>query len=229
MGAGGCIVPPETYFEKIQAVLRKHDVLLVADEVICGFGRTGRYWGSQSFGLRPDILTCAKALSASFLPISAVMVNEKVFQGIAEGSSAVGTWGHGFTYSGHPVAAAVALETLRIYDEENLIEHAATMGALMQRGLRERFAGHPLVGEVRGVGMVAALELVADKAAKRALDPVGTLGGRLNAEMQALGVICRNMGDALAVCPPLIITDAEIDAILDRLARSLDTVAREVL
>ncbi|MFZ6761793.1 aspartate aminotransferase family protein [Pseudoroseomonas sp. WGS1072] len=229
MGAGGCIVPPETYFEKIQAVLRKHDVLLVADEVICGFGRTGRYWGSQSFGLRPDILTCAKALSASFLPISAVMVNERVYEALAEGSDQVGTWGHGFTYSGHPVAAAVALETLRIYDEENLIEHAATMGALMQRGLRERFAGHPLVGEVRGVGLVAAVEFAADKAAKRSFDPALKVGPRLVRMAEEEGLILRAlMNDSIAFSPPLIIAAAEVEEMLERFGRAVERLTAEL-
>ena len=154
MGAGGVIVPPATYFEKIQAVLKKHDVLFVADEVICGFWRTGNYWGCQTFGITPDILACAKALSASFLPIRRCMVNERVFQGMADGSASIGTLGHGFTYSGHPVPAAVAVETLKIYDEMDIADHVRTIGAHMQKRLRERFADHPLVGEVRGVGLV---------------------------------------------------------------------------
>ena len=128
MGAGGVIVPPRTYYEKIQAVCRKYDVLFVADEVICGFGRTGNYWGSQTMNIEPDILSCAKALSSSYLPISAVMVNERVFQGLAEESHKIGTFGHGFTYSGHPVAAAVAVETLKIYDEIKVVDHVRTRG-----------------------------------------------------------------------------------------------------
>jgi 4-aminobutyrate--pyruvate transaminase len=171
MGAGGVILPPATYFEKIQAVLRRHDVLLVADEVIAGFGRTGNYWGSQTFGMQPDILTCAKALSSSFLPISAVMVNERVFEGLADGSSSLGTFGHGFTYSGHPVPAAVAVETLKIYDEMDI--WWATSGAWRPPAgrLRERFADHPLVGEVRGIGLIGAVEFVEDKPARRNFDP----------------------------------------------------------
>ncbi|MCK8786636.1 aspartate aminotransferase family protein [Roseomonas sp. NAR14] len=229
MGAGGVILPPATYFEKIQAVLRKYDVLLVADEVICGFGRTGNYWGSQTYGIQPDILTCAKALSASFLPISAVMVNDRVFQGLAEGSSQVGTFGHGFTYSGHPVSAAVAIETLRIYDEMNLVEHAATVGAHMQAGLRERFAEHPLVGEVRGTGLIAGVELVEDKAARRNFDPARKLGARLMALGEQNGVILRAMpGDSIGFSPPLVITEAEVDEMLDRFGRALDALAVEI-
>ncbi len=142
MGAGGVIVPPRGYFEKIQAVLRSYDVLLIADEVICGFGRTGNYWGSQTFGIEPDILTCAKALSSAYLPISAVMVNERVFQALAGESHEIGTFGHGYTYSGHPVPAAVAIETLKIYDEMDIVGSARASAPHMQAELRRRFAGH---------------------------------------------------------------------------------------
>jgi len=229
LGAGGVIVPPATYYEKIQAVLKKHDVLFVADEVICGFGRTGNYWGSQTFGIAPDILVCAKALSSSYLPISAVMVNEKVFQGIAEGSSTVGTWGHGFTYSGHPVAAAVAIETLKIYDEINLIEHVRAVGPHLQSELRRRFADHPLVGEVRGVGMVAAMELVADKAARKNFEPARKVGPRLLKHGEEHGVILRAMiNDSIGFSPPLIITKEEVDEMLDRVAKSLDGLSVEL-
>src|SRR5690606_38931989 len=150
MGAGGVIVPPATYYEKIQAVLKKHDVLFIADEVICGFGRTGNYWGCQTFNITPDIITCAKALSASFLPISAVMVNEKIWQAMLLESEKIGTFGHGYTYSGHPVPAAVAVETLKIYDEIDLVGHVRKVGPVMQAGLR-KLGEHPLIGEVRGI------------------------------------------------------------------------------
>ena len=171
MGAGGVIVPPRTYFPKIQAVLRKYDVLLVADEVICGFWRTGNYWGSQTLDMQPDIIVCAKAMSASYLPISAVMVNDRVFQALAKESNEIGTFGHGFTYSGHPVPAAVAIETLKIYDEMNIGAHVGTVGPHMQNELRRRFADHQLVGEVRGVGLIAAIELVADKEKHQNFEP----------------------------------------------------------
>ena len=156
MGAGGVIVPPKGYYEKIQAVCAKYDMLFVADEVICGFGRTGNVWGSQTMNIKPDILTCAKALSASFLPISAVMVNEKVYQALMSESDKIGTWGHGFTYSGHPVAAAVALEAQKIYDEMDLFGHAKRMSPIFTRHIQS-FADHPLVGaaEQLGVDVVA--------------------------------------------------------------------------
>ena len=223
MGAGGVIVPPPTYYEKIQAVLKRHDVLFVADEVICGFWRTGNYWGSQTMGIEPDIMVCAKALSSSFLPISAVMVNERVFQGIAEGSSTVGTWGHGFTYSGHPVPAAVAIETLKIYDETEIGAHVKRVGPHLQRQLRERFADHPLIGEVRGIGMVAAVELVADRETRTCFDPARKVGARLSKLGEENGLILRSLpGDSMAFSPPLIITEEEVDEMFDRFGRALD-------
>jgi len=229
MGAGGVIVPPRTYWEKIQAVLRKHDVLLVADEVICGFGRTGNYWGCQTFDIQPDILTCAKALSSSFLPISGVLINETVYQGIAEGSSTIGTWGHGFTYSGHPVPAAVAIETLKIYDETNIIEHVQKVGPYMQAALRERFAEHPLVGEVRGVGMVAAIELVADKAKHQNFEPTRRVGARLMKLGEEHGVILRALAnDVIAFSPPLVITEGEVDEMIERTAKALDALTVDI-
>jgi 4-aminobutyrate---pyruvate transaminase len=226
MGAGGVIVPPRGYFEKIQAVLRKYDVLLVADEVICGFFRTGAYWGSQTLNIEPDILTCAKALSSSYLPISAVMVNDRVFQALAKESHEIGTFGHGFTYSGHPVPAAVAVETLKIYDELNMLDHVAQVGPYLQNALRRRFADHPLVGEVRGVGLIAAVELVADKATHTNFDPKAKVGARLNKLMEEHGVIGRVVaGDSLCFSPPLIITEPEIDEMLDRIGRAFDDLS----
>ncbi len=229
MGAGGVILPPRGYFEAIQEVLRRHDVLLVADEVICGFGRTGNYWGCQTVGAVPDILTCAKALSASYLPISAVLVNEAVFQALAKESHAIGTFGHGYTYSGHPVPAAVAVETLKIYDEMDIVHHVQEVGAHMQSELRRRFGQHELVGEVRGVGLIAAVELVADQAARRNFDPALKMGLRLSKLCEQHGVIARGLpNDSLAFSPPLIITAAEIDEMLDRVGRALDELTVQV-
>ena len=229
MGAGGVIVPPRGYFPKIQAVLRKYDVLLVADEVICGFWRTGSYWGSQTFGVKPDILTCAKALSSSYLPISAVMVNERVFEGLAKQSHEIGTFGHGFTYSGHPVPAAVAIETLKIYDELDIGAHVREVGAHMQAELRRRFADHELVGEVRGAGLIGAVELVADKASKRKFDPAAKVSPRWTKLVEGQGVITRAVpGEILCFSPPLIITKAEVDEMLDRVGRALDELTVQI-
>jgi 4-aminobutyrate---pyruvate transaminase len=223
MGAGGVIVPPAGYFPKIQAVLRKYDVLLVADEVICGFWRTGAYWGSQTFDIAPDIVVCAKALSSSFLPISAVMVNDVVFQALAKESHEIGTFGHGFTYSGHPVPAAVAIETLKLYDELEIGAHVGSVGPYMQAELRRRFADHPLVGEIRGCGLIAAVELVADKASHKNFDPKSKVGPRLTRMCEENGVIVRVVtNDSLCLSPPLVIAKEEISEMLDRVAKSLD-------
>jgi 4-aminobutyrate--pyruvate transaminase len=228
MGAGGVLVPPKGYFEAIQPVLKKYDVLLVADEVICGFWRTGNYWGSQTFGVDPDMLVCAKALSSAYLPISAVLVNDRVFQALADESHAIGTFGHGFTYSGHPVPAAVAVETLRIYDEERIGEHVVEVGAYMQRGLHDRFGEHELVGEVRGAGLIGAIELIADKEQRLNFDPALKMGPRAQKIAEGRGVIARAApNDTLAFSPPLIISKAEIDEVLDGMLAALDELAEQ--
>ena len=229
MGAGGVILPPATYFAKICAVLQKHDILLVADEVICGFGRTGNYWGTETFGMQPDIITCAKALSASYLPISATVVSEKVFRPIAAESHRIGTFGHGYTYSGHPVPAAVAIEALKIYDEIDLVGHVREVGPFMQSELRRRFADHELVGEVRGTGLIGAVELVADKAARQNFDPALKMGPRLVKLGEAHGIISRGLpSDTIAFSPPLIITEAEITEMLDRMEAALNELTVQV-
>jgi 4-aminobutyrate--pyruvate transaminase len=220
MGAGGVLVPPATYFEKVQAVLRKYEVLLIADEVICGFCRTGEMFGSTTFGLQPDILTAAKALSSGYVPISAVMVSEQVHAAVAANSGKIGTFGHGFTYSGHPVTAAVALETLRIYEDEQVLAHVQAVAPQFQAGLR-RYAGHPHVGEVRGVGLIGALELAADPAKRMPFDAAMKAGARLAELALQEGLIMRAMGDAVAFCPPLIITPAQIDEMFERFDRAM--------
>ncbi len=221
MGAGGVILPPATYFEKIQAVLRKYDVLLVADEVICGFGRTGNLWGSQTFAMKPDLLTCAKGLSSGYLPISALMVSQEIYEAVRDHSAKIGVFGHGYTYSGHPVSAAVALEAIHIYEERNLLDHVRAAAPRLQQGLRA-FADHPLVGEVRGIGLIGAVELVKDKDARAPFDPVGRVGPELVARAQEQGLILRAMGDSIAFSPPLVISGAEIDEMLERFGRALD-------
>ncbi len=224
MGAGGVIVPPRTYWEKIQQVLGKYDVLLVADEVICGFGRTGNMFGCQTFDIKPDIMTMAKALSSGYQPISAVMISDQVYQVIADNTAKIGTFGHGFTYSGHPVAAAVALETLKIYEERDIVGQVRRVGPRLQEGLR-RYADHPLVGEVRGVGLIAGVELVADRASKAPFDPAGKVGAYFAGRAEAHGLIIRNLMDTIGVCPPLIITEDQIDALLERFGKAMDDTA----
>ncbi len=223
-GAGGVIVPPEGYWKKIQAVLKKYDVLLIADEVITGFGRTGNLFGSQTFGLEPDIMTLAKQLSGAYMPISAVMVSDAIYQAIADNSAKLGNFGHGYTYSAHPVSAAVALETLKIYEETDIVGHVRAVAPRLQEGLR-RFADHPLVGEVRGLGLIAAVELVADRKTKAPFEPIGKVGAYFTARAQAHGVIFRNLGDSIACCPPMIISAAEIDELLAGFGRALEETA----
>ena len=226
-GAGGVIIPPATYFEKIQTVCKRHDVLMIADEVICGFGRTGNFWGSQTFGINPDIMTMAKGLSSGYQPIGAVMIAEKVYQAIADESAKIGVFGHGFTYGGHPVPCAVALETLAIYQERDIVGRARALTPRFQAGLKA-LAAHPLVGEARGVGMVGAIEIVADKAAKSPFPPAGRGGATVLSFAHQEGLIARQMGDAIALSPPLVITEAEIDDLLARLARALDKAAEQL-
>jgi 4-aminobutyrate--pyruvate transaminase len=221
MGAGGVILPPATYWEKVQAVLKKYDIMLIADEVICGFGRTGNMWGTTTYGLKPDIISCAKALSASYLPIGAVMVSADVYAALVKQSEKIGVFAHGFTYSGHPVTSAVALETLKIYEETDLISHARKVAPRMQAGLR-RFQDHPLTGEVRGIGLIGAVELVADKAAKTPFDLKANVGGFLAKRAQHHGLIIRPLVDTIAFCPPLIIKEDEIDLMLERFSLALD-------
>jgi 4-aminobutyrate--pyruvate transaminase len=227
MGSGGVIVPPPTYYEKIQAVLKKHDILLVADEVITGFGRTGNMFGSTTMGLVPDMLVCAKGLSSAYLPISALMLNARVFDAIAAESDRVGVFGLSFTYSGHPVAAAVAREALAIYEDRDIVGHVRRVGPHMQKGLR-KFRDHPLVGEVRGLGLVAGVELVADKATHAPFDKALAVGPYCNARAEEHGLIVRAIGDTISFCPPLIISEAEIDEMLARFGMALDDTAAYV-
>lgn len=226
MGAGGVVTPPATYFEKVQAVLAKHDILFVADEVICGFGRTGEMFGSTTYGIRPDIMVMSKQITSSYVPFSAVMVNERVFGPIADESARIGTFGHGFTAGGHPLGAAVALENLAIIRERDLVANARDVGAHF-RGRLAQLAESPLVGEVRGVGLIAAIELVNDKQSRTAKTP-GQLGGLMNGAMLRNGMISRNMMDAVAFCPPMIITRAQADDMFEIIAKSLREVEAEV-
>lgn len=227
MGAGGVVVPPRTYWEKIQAVLRKYDVLLIADEVICGFGRTGRMFGCETFNIHPDAIVLSKQLTSGYVPMSALLVNERFYAPIAEESGRVGVFGHGFTAGGHPLAAAVALETLKIMKERNLVEHAARVGRFMLERLKA-LESHPLVGEVRGVGLICAVELVLDKKTKKAGNTPGELGALVNAHLTEQGVISRNMLDAIAFCPPLIITEAQVGEMLNAFSRALDAAASQL-
>jgi 4-aminobutyrate---pyruvate transaminase len=220
MGAGGVIPPPKTYWEKVQAVCRRHDVLVIADEVITGFGRTGRMFGSELYEIAPDALVVSKALTSSYVPLSAVVFSDAIYQTVADNSAKIGIFGHGFTASGHPVATAVALENLDILEEKNLVGNAAALSPRFLQRLRS-FADHPYVGEARGVGLIGALELVADKASKAGFAQSGSVGARLAELCHEEGLIIRAIGEIIAFCPPLIITGQEIDEMFERFARAL--------
>jgi 4-aminobutyrate---pyruvate transaminase len=228
MGAGGVMLPPKTYFEKIQKVLKKHNVLLIADEVICGFGRTGQMWGCDTYDIKPDLLTCAKQLSSAYLPIGAVMVTEPVYEAFVEQSRKLGIFGTGNTYGGHPVAAAVALETLKIYEDDDIMGHVRDVSVRFQ----ERLAGlasHPLVGEARGVGLIGGVEIVANKETREQFPPATKAAALVAEKILGEKLIIRPLpGDVIGICPPLIVTDEEIDDIFDRIKRGLDT-AQEAL
>ena len=232
MAAGGVLVPPRTYFEKVQTVLAKYEVLFIADEVVCGFGRTGKPWGSQTFNIKPDTMTLAKALTSSYQPLSAVIIPEKMYAPIMEASRKLGTFGHGYTYSGHPVCTAVGLKTLEIYARDRLFERASQLSPKFQARLRS-FADHPLVGETRGIGLIGAVEFVSNKATKAGFTPAGSIGTYCFERCHVHGLIPRNVGDGIAFCPPLIITEAQIDEMFDKftlaLNETLDYVTREGL
>ncbi|MGH6718990.1 MAG: aspartate aminotransferase family protein [Alphaproteobacteria bacterium] len=225
MGAGGVIVPPATYWGEIQRICRAYDVLLIADEVICGFGRTGRWFGCDTYGIEPDFMTMAKGLSSGYQPISAVMVHDRVAQPIIDKAGEIA---HGMTYSGHPVACAVALKNIEILQREKIVERAgAETGPYFKARLGE-LRDHPLVGEVRGVGMVAAIELAADKRARRPFPKDKSVGLVCRGHATANGLVMRAVGDAMILSPPLVITKAEIDELVRRARAALDTTAKEV-
>ncbi|MFZ0608265.1 MAG: aminotransferase [Xanthobacteraceae bacterium] len=222
MGAGGVIVPPATYFEKIMAVCRKHDVFMISDEVICGFGRLGTTFGCEKLGFEPDSISVAKMLSSAYLPIAGVMIPEIMYQALLIESKKIGVFGHGFTYGGHPVSAAVALKAIEIYARDRVIETAAARALQFQARLKV-LGEHPLVGEARGLGLIGGVELVADKADKRAFDPQHGVGAHAVQFAEAEGLIVRSVGgDVLTLSPPLIITAQETDELFDKLSRALN-------
>ncbi|HEX4555351.1 MAG TPA: aminotransferase [Xanthobacteraceae bacterium] len=222
MGAGGVIVPPKTYFEKIGRVCAAHDLYVISDEVICGFGRLGRNFGCEALGFRPHALSVAKALSSAYLPIAGVMLPEVMYQALLSESRKLGGFHHGFTYSGHPVAAAVAVKTLEIYARDKVFDRAAARIPQFQQHLK-KLGEHPLVGEARGMGLMGGLELVADKRSKRAFDPKQGVAARCVRLAEEEGLIVRAVvGDTVTVCPPLIISADETDELFARLTRALD-------
>ncbi len=221
MGAGGVLVPPDSYFPKINDVLAKYDVRYIADEVICGFGRTGKWFGSQTLGIEPTSVSMAKAITSAYFPLGAITIEEDVYQAMLDASRKIGTFGHGYTYTAHPVGAAVALKTIEILKRDGIIGRAAQLGEIFQARLAA-LGDHPLVGDTRGRGLLGAVEIVADKASKRPFDPAQMVGPKAAEFAQAHGLLIRAMGDALGICPPLIITEAELGEVFDRLEMALD-------
>ena len=223
MGAGGVVVPPKGYFPKVQAILSRYDILFIADEVICGFGRTGEWFGSDLFGIKPDLMTLAKGITSGYLPLSAVMVGDKVAETLIEKG---GEFYHGFTYSCHPVACAVALANIRILEREGLVDRTRTdIGPYFQERLHEAFADHPIVGEVRGVGLIAAIELVEDKATRRRFPNYGEVGARCRNHSFANDLVMRATRDAMVLAPPLVISHDEVDELVRRAKAAIDATA----
>jgi 4-aminobutyrate---pyruvate transaminase len=222
MGAGGVIVPPAGYWEAIQKVLKKYDVLFIADEVICGFGRTGKMFATETFALQPDMITLSKQLSSSYQPISALLINDSVYQPLADESARIGTFGHGVTAAGHPVAAAVALENIAIIEERDLVGNVRALSPRFLERLKT-IEAHPLVVESRGIGLIGAFELKPREGFE-----TGQLGAKLAPLLIEEGVISRAIGDTLAFCPPMIITEEQMDTMFDMVERGLETFQRQL-
>jgi len=226
MGTGGIIPPPEGYWKVIQEVLNRYDILLIADEVVTAFGRTGEYFGCHKYHIKPDLVTIAKGLTSAYLPLSGVIVGERVWNVLEQGTDEFGALGHGWTYSAHPLCAAAANATLDIVEKEDLTGNAKEVGAYFQEQLRETFSAHPMVGEVRGVGLMAALEFMADKSAKAPFEPKQAVGPAVSAACGREGLVARAMphGDILGFAPPLIVTREDIDTIIAKTMTAVDSV-----
>ncbi|MGQ7793889.1 aspartate aminotransferase family protein [Faunimonas sp. B44] len=230
LGTGGIVPPPRTYWDKIQKVLERHDVMLIVDEVVTGFGRLGTMFASERYGLKPDIITIAKGLTSAYAPLSGSIVSQKVWDVLVEGSDRLGVIGHGWTYSAHPLCAAAGVANLKLVDEMGLVANAETVGAYFRKALADAVADHPIVGEVRGDGMLAAVEFVADRGDRLFFDPDLKVGIRIVAALARRGVVGRAMphGDILGFAPPLCLTREEADVIVDATRGAVDEVAREL-
>jgi putrescine aminotransferase len=224
-GAGGVIIPPDTYWPEVNRICRTHDILLIADEVICGFGRTGQMFGSQTYGIEPDMMTMAKGITSGYLPLSATMVNGRVAEVLM---NQTGEFYHGFTYSGHPVACAVALANLDIIAREGLVERADIMGARLREKLHAALGDHPMVGEIRGVGLIGAIELTADKRTRRFFDKRGRVGQICRDYCFDNDLVMRAVRDSLVFSPPLIISESEIDLLAARATRAIEQTYERV-
>lgn len=228
--AGGVIVPPESYFAAITEVLRRYDVMLIADEVVCGFGRLGQRFGTEVFGMEPDLITLAKGITSAYVPLSASLISHRVWEVIAAGEERYGVFGHGYTYTAHPLAAAAALTNLAIIEREGLVDQAAKRGVHLQQRLHEAFDDHPYVGEIRGRGLIAAVEFVSSRQPLRRFDAALQVGARVNQASRRHGVITRALpaSDTIAFSPPFIVTEAEIDEMVEGARLALDEVTAEL-
>ncbi|WP_378941390.1 aminotransferase [Mesorhizobium sp. ANAO-SY3R2] len=224
IAGGGIIPPPAGYFEAVQMVLERHDILCLDDEIVCGFGRTGNWFGHETVGMRPDMMSMAKGLTASYFPMSAVVMSRKIYEVIADS----GWLGHGFTYSGHPVGAAIALEAISIYEEMAIVEHVRRVGERLRSGLERIGAQSSIVGDVRGVGLMYGVELVADPVAGTPFDPALQVGQQFQALARENGLITRCMRDTVGFSPPLIIGDGEVDDMLERFSATLGAIEARV-
>ena len=221
MGAGGVIVPPVGYFEAIKPILDEHDILLIGDEVITGFGRTGNWWGCETLNMTPTTISAAKQMTAAYAPLGAVMVPENIYQAYVDHSAALGTFGHGYTYGGHPLGCALGVKAIEIYKKRDIIGQVRALAPRFAERL-DRIASHPLVGETRYCGLVGGVELVADKSTKRAFEPQKGVGPQLARFLEERGAVLRAIGDTIAICPPMIISQAELGELFDRLEGALD-------
>jgi putrescine---pyruvate transaminase len=228
MGAGGAIVPPPEYWPTIEAICRKYGLLLILDEVITGFGRTGKRFALEHWDLRPDMLSLAKGISSGYVPLGASVITEEIYRDLVEKAPPGAPFPHGFTYNGHPVACVAALKNLDIMEQEQLIAQAAEVGAYFQDRLRS-FLDHPLVGDVRGIGLIAGVELVRDQATKERFEPLGRAGALVTRLAFDRGLICRGILDTIAFAPPLCITKSEVDDVLRVFATALDQGQKELL
>ena len=228
--AGGVIVPPSEYFPAIQKVLKKYDVLLIADEVVTAFGRLGKMFGTSVVGMEPDLMTIAKGLTSAYIPLSGSIVSEKVWNVLRDGSEKYGAFGHGYTYSAHPLAAACALKTLEIVERDNYVGKAEKQGKLLHQLLQTHFEDHPLVGEIRGQGLIGAVELVANRDKPEAFDPSLKIAPRVAKRSMELGVITRALpaADTVAFSPPFIVTDSELETMVRTVRKAVDEIGKEI-
>jgi L-2,4-diaminobutyrate transaminase len=231
LGAGGVVPPPQGYFEAIQKVLKRFDILFIVDEVVCGYGRLGKWFGSELYDLKPDMMTTAKALTSGYFPYSASFVSEEIWELVKEGSVKYGNFAHGYTYAGHPIGAAVAMANLDIIEKEKLVDNAATVGAYFHDQLKQRFANDDFVAEVRGTGMIAAVQLVKDKTNKTFFDKETKISAKIAAQCYEDGLISRPLPslDSMAFSPPLICTTKDIDNIVNIFDDSVRSVMAKVL